>query len=67
MFYKHFQIILLSLILVIAGCEKTQESSETNNSIVTESEKKPQELVIYSSRNEQLILPLIEAYQQNGR
>ena len=64
MFYKHFQIILLSLILVIAGCEKTQESSETSNSKVTESEKKPQELVIYSSRNEQLILPLIEAYQQ---
>ena len=64
MLYKQFSIILLGLVFALSGCEKTQNSSETQNKPTTQMAEKSQDLVIYSSRNEQLILPLIEAYQK---
>ncbi len=64
MFHKQFSIALLSLFFVLSGCEKAQNTSETQKASETQMTEKSQDLVIYSSRNEQLILPLIEAYQK---
>ena len=64
MLNKQLSILLLSLVFVLSGCEKTQNTSETQNKPTSQKAEKVQELVIYSSRNEQLILPLIDAYQK---
>jgi len=63
MFSKQFSILLLGFILVLSGCEKTQESVQTDKNMTSKGTQTAQELVIYSSRNEQLIVPLIKAYQ----
>ena len=60
MFHKHLSIALLSAVLLISGCEKSQKTTESS----IENQSQAQNLVIYSSRNEQLILPLIDAYQK---
>ena len=60
MFHKQLSIALLSAVLLVSGCEKSQKMTETS----AENQSQAQNLVIYSSRNEQLILPLIEAYQK---
>ena len=60
MFHKHLSIALLSAVLLVSGCNKSQKTTETP----AESQSQEKNLVIYSSRNEQLILPLIEAYQK---
>ena len=56
------------LVLALSACGKSQDVSTTvineANGHQSEASATPKNLVIYSSRNEDLILPLIKAYEQ---
>ncbi|NNC96624.1 MAG: extracellular solute-binding protein, partial [Gammaproteobacteria bacterium] len=51
------------LVFALFACDQTQKSDHSASVSNSAEQAESSELVLYSSRNEQLILPLIEAYE----
>ncbi|NNM14944.1 MAG: extracellular solute-binding protein [Gammaproteobacteria bacterium] len=63
MFNKISRILMFVLVFALFACDQTQKSDHSASVSNSAEQAESSELVLYSSRNEQLILPLIEAYE----